>query len=149
MAASRSCPDVITVPRSRSTVISLETAPPAAGSHSLTDGTRKGGQVSPYSTALVFTIDVAPAVITTPATASINEGVKLAIALTATETVTWAKTVDAGSDFEIVGTTLRWAGDGTRALPECSTSTPAEVTATDTAGNKATPRASPSRCWMW
>lgn len=83
---------------------------------------------------------VAPT-ITTSATASQMELFPLAIALTASETVTWAITGGADAPmFEISGTTLRWLGNGTQnfdAPVDVDTNNTAvvQVTATDLGGN--------------
>jgi hypothetical protein len=84
---------------------------------------------------LTLTIDTTPPTITTPATASVNEGVVLAIALTANETVTWTESFDAGNNFEVSGSTLRWTGNGVKAYTGTGDNYACEVTAVDVAGN--------------
>lgn len=66
----------------------------------------------------VFTIhvtDVASPTITTASTASVAENATLSISLTSDQTVTWSIVGGADQgDFEISGTTLRWASNGTQ-----------------------------------
>jgi hypothetical protein len=78
--------------------------------------------------------DTTAPTITTPSTANVDEGVVLAIALTASEAVTWTLT-SGGSNFEISGTTLRWLGNGTKAWTGVVDAYVAQVRATDTASN--------------
>ena len=82
-------------------------------------------------------VNAAP-VITTAATANNAENVALAIALTANEAVAW--TLTGGADqarFEISGTTLRWASNGTKDFEtpddaDVNNTYVVQVTATDT-----------------
>jgi hypothetical protein len=60
-------------------------------------------------------VDVTPPTITTDAAQTVDENEVLSVALTANESVAW--TITGGADqtkFEIAGTTLRWAADGTK-----------------------------------
>ena len=109
----------------------------SGGSHSLTAKHESAGLLSPASAALVITIDITPATITTPATADVNEGTVLSIALTANKTVTWTETADVGNNFEISGTTLRWTANGTKAYTGVVDAYSCQVTATDVSGNVA------------
>jgi ribosomal protein S11 len=85
--------------------------------------------------------DVTAPAITTASTATNPENTVLAVALTANETVTWG--LVGGADlarFEISGTTLRWASNGTKnfeAPDDADTNNAYVVTvrATDTASN--------------
>lgn len=87
------------------------------------------------------TADVTAPTITSSASASVEENAVLAHALTANEAVTW--TITAGADaarFEISGSTLRWAANGTKDFeaPDDANTDNAyivQVTATDAALN--------------
>ena len=118
-----------------STIELTAISPLAGGAHSLTATHERGGLTSPVSAALVFTVDLTAPTITTPSTANVNEGVALAIALTANETVTWTETLDTGNHFEISGATLRWTSNGTKAFTGVVDAYSCEVTATDVVGN--------------
>lgn len=92
---------------------------------------------------LAGTPDITVPTITSTDTVSVAENVKLAKPLTATEFVVW--TVTGGADqakFEISGSTLRWAGDGTKDYEapndsDTNNTYVVQVTATDTSGNSA------------
>lgn len=82
-----------------------------------------GAGVNGFNAGGTFTVDVAntagpdttPPTITSTNTASVAEGIVLAKTLTANETVTWS--IVGGADqaqFEISGSTLRWASNGTK-----------------------------------
>jgi hypothetical protein len=114
--------------------LALGLSPLSGGAHSLTARHERGAGLSPYSAVLTLTVDVTGPTITTPATANVNEGVALAIALTADEAVTWTLTSGA-ADFEISGTTLRWLGNGTKTFTGVVDAYAAQVTATDAASN--------------
>lgn len=96
-----------------------------------------------YSVELVFSGggDTTPPTITSSSTASVAENVTLAHALTANESVTWS--IVGGADqskFEISGSTLRWASNGTKdydAPDDADTNNTYVVTvrATDAASN--------------
>jgi hypothetical protein len=101
---------------------------------------------SPLDTVIAITVtdvdEIAPT-ITSGATASVDENVVLSHSLTANETVTWS--IVGGADqaqFEISGSTLRWASNGTQdyeAPADADTNNTYVVTvrATDTASNTA------------
>lgn len=75
---------------------------------------RGGIPINDWSNVETSALDVAP-VISTSATASVAENSTLSIALAANQTVTWS--IVGGADqakFEISGTTLRWASNGTK-----------------------------------
>lgn len=86
-------------------------------------------------------IDLIAPTITTAATANNPENTVLAISLTADEPAVW--TLTGGADiakFQIVGTTLRWAGNGTKDFEapddsDTNNTYVAQVTATDASGN--------------
>ena len=72
-------------------------------------------QNQPISITVTAAADTTAPVISTPSTANVNENATLSIALTADESVTW--TITGGADaarFQISGTTLRWASNGTK-----------------------------------
>jgi len=115
--------------------LALGLSPLAGGAHSLTARHERGTGLSPYSAVLTFTVDVTGPTITTASTANVNEGALLAVSLTASEAVTWTETLDAGNNFEISGTTLRWTGNGTKTFTGVVDAYTCEVTATDAAGN--------------
>lgn len=102
---------------------------------------KRGTTYSSPSTTISKTIDTTAPTITSATTANNAENSVLAHSLTANESVTWA--LNGGADvalFEISGSTLRWASNGTQDYE-----TPADaganniynvtVRATDTAGN--------------
>ena len=130
---------VITAGEIGSLSFALGLGPLPEGAHSLTARHERGTNLSPYGAVLTFTVDSTPPVITTPATASVNEGVVLAIPLTATDAsaVTWTETSDITNSFEISGTTLRWTGNGTKTYTGTGDNYACEVTVTDAAGNAA------------
>lgn len=77
------------------------------------------GNDSAITTAVTFTTaagaDVTAPVIATGNTATVAENAVLAIGLTADESVTWSIVAGGdGASFEISGTTLRWATNGTK-----------------------------------
>jgi ribosomal protein S11 len=92
-------------------------------------------------TVTVSDIDELAPTITSATTGNNVENTALAFALTADETVTWSLT--GGTDlarFELNGSTLRWAGNGTKNFEAPNDSNTnntyvVQVTATDTAGN--------------
>jgi hypothetical protein len=92
----------------------------ADGAYTFSARLENGTAFGPWSTAVV-TVDTTNPTITTSATASVAENATLSIALAANESVTWAirstvqdaTSLDA-SRFEISGTTLRWASNGTK-----------------------------------
>jgi len=100
---------------------------------------------SPRDTVLTITLtdidEIAPT-ITSTNTASVAENATLTKALTANETVTWA--IAGGADaarFELSGSTLRWAGNGTKNFEapddaDANNAYVVQVRATDTAGNQ-------------
>lgn len=105
----------------------------SAGDNDYTATYERPGALSTMSATLTVTYDGTSPTITTASTASVDAGDKLAISLTANETVTWSITGGAqAAFFEISGTTLRLLGD---ADASGSGDAVVQVTATDTAGN--------------
>lgn len=100
-----------------------------------------GNALSDWSNTVTKTIDATAPTITSATTANNAENVVLAHALTANESVTWS--LNGGADvalFEISGSTLRWASNGTKDYEtpdDTGTNNVYNVTvrATDTAGN--------------
>lgn len=101
----------------------------------------RGVHSSGWSASLVLTVDTSGPVISTASTANNAENSVLSISLTANESVVW--TITGGADqarFEISGTTLRWASNGTKDFEapndaDTNNTYVVQVTATDTAGN--------------
>jgi hypothetical protein len=91
--------------------------------------------------AYLFGRDSTAPVVTSAASASVEENATLSFALTASEPVTWAITGGAdAAQFEISGSTLRWAANGTQDYESPSDANIdnayiVQVTATDLAGN--------------
>jgi hypothetical protein len=96
---------------------------------------------SAWSNTLTLTIDVTAPTVTSGTTASVDEDATLSHSLTANETVTWSITGGAdAADFEISGSTLRWASNGVQDYEDPQDADTdndyvVQVTATDTAGN--------------
>ena|SRR5215204_473878 len=96
-------------------------------------------QVGPIAPIVIA--DVTPPTITSVATVTNVENTVLVHGLTANETVSW--TIDGGTDagrFEIVGSTLRWLGNGTKDFEAPNDSNldnvyDVQVRATDGSGN--------------
>jgi hypothetical protein len=96
---------------------------------------------SNWSNTVSKTIDATAPTITSSNTVSVDENVTLSHALTANETVTWS--ITGGADaaaYEISGSTLRWAGNGTKNYEspddaDTNNTYVVQVTATDTVGN--------------
>lgn len=95
----------------------------------------------PWSGTLQFTLDTVAPTISTSSTANCEENATLSITLAADESVTW--TLTGGADqakFEISGSTLRWASNGTKDYEspddaDANNTYVVQVTATDLAGN--------------
>lgn len=111
------------------------------GLHSFSARHTSGGHISAWGSVLGVTIDTTAPTISTASTASNAENSVLAIALAANETVSWS--ITGGADqalFEISGTTLRWASNGTKNFEspndaDTNNTYIVQVTATDAAGN--------------
>jgi len=101
----------------------------------------RGASDSAWSNTETVIIDTTAPTITSGTTANNAENAVLAHALTANESVTWALNGgDDAADFEISGSTLRWASNGTKDYEtpdDTGTNNVYNVTvrATDTAGN--------------
>lgn len=103
--------------------------------------TAGGSALSDWSNTVSKTIDATAPTISTASTANCAENATLSISLAANETVSW--TLTGGADqarFEISGTTLRWASNGTKDYEtpndaDTNNTYVAQVTATDNAGN--------------
>jgi ribosomal protein S11 len=101
-----------------------------------------GLEISNWATEDV-SLDLTAPTITSTNSASVAENSTLSKSLTANETVTWSITGGAdAAEFEISGSTLRWASNGTQdyeapADADTNNTYVVQVTATDTAGNTA------------
>lgn len=115
----------------------------AATSHSITVEADNGVDpvISRTFTIILTDVDDTAPTITSASSVSVAENATLAHTLTANETVTWSIIGGADqADFEISGSTLRWAGDGTQNFEspndaDTNNTYVVQVRATDTATN--------------
>jgi hypothetical protein len=113
-----------------------------AQTHSVTiEAAGSGGPYTRTFTIYVADIDEVAPTITSANSGSVAENSVLAFALTANESVTWSITGGADqAQFEISGSTLRWASNGTQdfetpADADTNNAYVVQVTATDAASN--------------
>lgn len=107
----------------------------------LTARLERGARIGPLSNSYSFTVDTTAPTISTSSSAIVAENTALAVTLAANETVTWS--ISGGADqakFEISGTTLRFAANGTKNYEspddaDTNNTYVVQVTATDLAGN--------------
>lgn len=131
----------VTGPEAGTSTFTFSAAALSEGVYSLTCKHTQSGHTSAASAALPITVDTTAPTITTNAAQSNPENSVLAVALTSGESVVW--TLTGGADqarFEISGTTLRWAGNGTKNFEspndaDINNTYVVQVTATDPAGN--------------